>query len=146
MWPNGPTSTSVEFQLDGAAYLLATTQLLGAGKPADVPEGLGQYVAYRVVGHSDENRKLQLTTKTGPQEVTLNTPVFLCLPVEEWHHDAYFPLTDSTSCWIVYQISPVEHADTISTLDQFGLNTLTLDSAEWLCVPAPKFEVASRGS
>lgn len=135
-----------EYQIEDATHFLSTTQLLGAGEPAEIPAGLGHYVAHRIVGQSGQARPLQISTDTGVAEFQLKQPAFLCLPVEEWHHDDYFPATESRACWVVYLITSQDHLASISTLDQFGLNTLQLDSAEWLCIPSTKFEIISDDS
>ena len=58
------------------------------------------------------------------------------MPVEELHHDKRLPVKDSQACMMVYELLPQEQEVSITTIDQFGLNTLQGRSSRWLSVPA----------
>jgi len=136
--------SEVEFVVDAAAYLLSMTQTLDVGTPADIPAWLSQYVAYRILTPLDREGKLPAAPVTADPNIHLKSPALLCLPVEQWHHHDSFPVKSSESCWIAYSVAPREgEVESLSTLDQFGLNSLQLTAVKWLCVPG-EFRLVGR--
>jgi hypothetical protein len=118
-----------------AAFLLSPAQRISSGPPSPLPEGLNYMIAYRVVDAPPADPPA--TSPGGPRASRVaGRPAYLCLPVEEWHHDEHFPVQDARTCLIVYETEPQAAESRISTIDQFGLNELTATSRAWSCVSA----------
>ncbi len=131
------------FAVGDASYFASQTQRLHEGTPAEIPDGLSQFVVYDILEGASERQNVILSTPSGQTAYEVIGPAFLCVPGEQWHHDEYFAVCDAASCWLVYETEATPHASSISTLDQFGLNELKLGAAEWLCVPATLIGVSS---
>ena len=80
--------------------------------------------------------EVTLSHSFGPEERTVTSALFFCVPVEQRHHDAHFPIKNVRHCMLVYELLPVKQSVRITTIDQFGLNRLDSQSSKWLCVPA----------
>jgi len=44
----------------------------------------------------------------GPEDRTATAAVYLCMPVEEWHHDEHFAIKAADECLVVYDIASVK--------------------------------------
>lgn len=122
----------LELLVEEPVYFLSKTQSLAEGSPEEPPAAVSHFVAYKVM----DSKKTMAPLDSGHSENPHGVLAFVCLPVEEWHHDEYFQMTNRFDCWLVYESAPKQVSTTISTLDQFGLNSLNLQSSEWLCHPA----------
>jgi hypothetical protein len=83
---------------------------------------------------------VKLTRTFGPQDRITTKAAFLCLPVEQWHHDEHSTLEGSEACMLVYEVQPHNCNVSVTTIDQFGLNALEARSGKWICVPAQLVE------
>lgn len=125
-----------KLRIQSAEYLLSPSQLITTGAPEPVPDGLDHYKAYRIVDAPALDREVTLSDSLGPGKRRLGKPLFVCLAVREWHHDEYFNVSHPYDCFVVYELDEQEHAEELSTLDQFGLNALQTSTSQWLCVRA----------
>ncbi|TWU31331.1 DUF7450 family protein [Novipirellula artificiosorum] len=128
--------SSKTLKIKQAEYLLSPSQLITSGVPDAIPGGLDHYKAYRVVDAPSLDRQVTLTGSVGSSERRLGKPIFVCLPVREWHHDEYFSASHSADCFVVYALDEQPHDQKFSLIDQFGLNGLTSVKNQWLCVRA----------
>jgi hypothetical protein len=85
-------------------------------------------------------RIVRLTDSLGPATRKIEQASFLCVPAAEWHHHEYFPIKNVSRCLVVYELQPQKVQAKVSTVDQFGLNQLTIDSLDRLVVSG---EIAS---
>lgn len=115
-------------------YLLSPSQLITSGVPDPVPGGLDLYKAYRIINASPINRDVTLAGSLGPEKRQLGKPLFVCLPVHQWHHDEHIPASHPRDCFVVYELDEHPHEHKFSTLDQFALNELQSTQSQWLCV------------
>ena len=125
-----------QITIEESEFLLSPAQRITTGPPSQVPEELNHFKAYRVVNAAQLSKKLQLSGAFGGVDRTVVKVAFFCLPVEQWHHHERFPIKDSSRCMLVYELLPQQVDVSITTIDQFGLNTLAGESSRWLCVPA----------
>jgi hypothetical protein len=129
--------------IGNAAFLLSPSQRVTSGPPNPIPAGLNPFKAYRIVGSNPGNWKARLTGSFGPKDRVATKAVFLCLPVEQWHHDEHFDIKNPNACMLVYELVPKEVNLKVSTIDQFGLNSLSVTSTKWVCLPTQVFSGAS---
>ena len=122
--------------IGGAEFLLSPSQLITTGAPDAVPDGLDHYKAYRIVDAPEVEMSVQLTGSARPSQRRLGKPVYLCLPVQEWHHHEHFDASHPNDCFVVYELDSQSHSGEFNTIDQFGLNELTSQESRWLCVHA----------
>lgn len=127
-------SENMTLSIGTAEYFLSPAQRITSGQPAPVPQGLDQYKAYRVVDPVSLASEIRMDDGTQQRKRQLSIPLFVCVPVEEWHHDDYFASSHPRACFVVYQLDPQSDDRKIHTLDQFGLNQLQVSKSEWLTV------------
>ena len=125
-----------QITIENAAFLLSPSQRVTSGPPSQIPAGLNPFKAYKIVSGPKEERKVKVTGGFGPGDRVLMKATFLCVPVEQWHHDANFPVKNPKACLLVYETLPHQCSVSITTLDLFGLNGLKANSGKWICVPA----------
>jgi hypothetical protein len=116
--------------------LLSPAQLIATGAPEPIPNGLDHYKAYRVIDAPPIHQQVRLTHSVGPAERTLGKPLYVCLSVDEWHHEDHFAISHPNDCFVVYELDESPHPQVFSTIDQFGLNELKSANNRWLCVRA----------
>ena len=126
--------------IGSSAFLLSPAQRITTGSPSPIPDGLNYFKAYRILDAPLVSKTVKLNGTFGPADRTATRAILLCVPIEQWHHDEHFRVKDSEICLIVYELLPQTHGVSITTLDQFGLNTLDVDSSNWLCVRATRGE------
>lgn len=132
-------------RIGDAAYLLSPAQRITTGAPDPLPAGLNNFRAYEVEQGPELNRHVQLRGTLGSGERTIIKVAYICLPVEQWHHDDQVPVTNRRSCLLVYALNPEDHHDEVTTLDQFGLNGLKTRASSWLCLPVQLVETGTDG-
>lgn len=96
------------YRLGAPQFFLMPVQILTQGPPSPVPDLLNHFLVFETV------------------EPESDQSVFVAVPAEEWHHDENFPIKSKDS-WLVIskQTDDDKLVDSMSTLDQFGLNQLT---------------------
>ena len=94
--------------IENAAFLLSPSQRVTSGPPSRIPAGLNPFKAYRIVGSDTGNWKAKLTGSFGPEERVATKAVFLCVPVQQWHHDEHFAIKNPAACMLVYELIPNE--------------------------------------
>ena len=122
--------------VENSAYLLSPAQRLSSGPPSQIPDGLGYLKLYRIVNALENRQMIQLRQAFGPEERTLTKPAFLGLPAAHSHHDERTPAKRLDTCVLIYELEPASCEASVTTIDQFGLNTLRISSSKWLAVPA----------
>lgn len=97
------------FRLGKPRFFLMPAQLLATGRPQDVPERLNHFLVFETVTESDQPTSL------------------IGVPAAEWHHDEQFPIKSKDS-WLIItpETAGASEKDSLSMLDQFGLNKLSL--------------------
>jgi hypothetical protein len=130
---------STELTIQSAPeFFFSPAQRLAAGEPDPIPEGVDRYLAFRIVDAPALEQKVELTQATGSKsQRILGRPLLACLPAEEWHHDEHFEISHRLNCFVIYELDEASvsgDSQTVSTLDQFGLNQLTLHKSQWLLV------------
>jgi hypothetical protein len=122
--------------IEHAAFLLSPSQSVTSGPPSRIPDGLNPFKAYRIVDSIPARWQVKLTGSFGTPDRVATRPVLFCVPVQQWHHDEHFPIKNPAACMLVYEQIPSEIDLKVTTLDQFGLNSLTVSSAKWICLPS----------
>ena len=122
--------------LGSAAMLLSPAQRLKTGPASAIPERLNHFKAYKIVKGGPNGRDVELTGTLGPSRPKVLKPAYFCVPVEHWHHDEHSPVKSINDCLVVYELESRDVKNSVTTLDQFGINTLKTTSSKWLCVPA----------
>jgi hypothetical protein len=117
-----------------SAFLLSPAKRLISGPPSEVPEGLGYFKAYLIVEESDRRQTIRVKGGYGGEERKLARPALLALPVAHWHHDEHTPAKDLETCLLVYELESAKGKANVTTIDQFGLNTLRIPSSRYLAV------------
>ncbi len=118
-----------------SAYLLMPAQTLSSGSPSEVPEGLGCFEAFEVLNGPKMRKSVSLKSTEGTKPRIVTKLAYICFPAEQWHHHEHFPVTNREACLLVYELESQELDLNVTTIDQFGLNKLSVNSARWLCVP-----------
>jgi hypothetical protein len=101
---------------------------------------LNQFKAYKIVDGQQAGQKVKLTGASAAEDRTIAKAIFLCVPVAEWHHDEDFPVKDPDNYMVVYELLPEKHIESVTTLDQFGINKMQTRSSQWLAVPVRVIE------
>ena len=122
--------------LGKAAMLLSPAQRLATGPASEIPERLNYFKAYKIVKGGPKGKDVKLTGTLGPARPKVLKATYFCVPVEHWHHDQHSPVKSSKDCLVVYELESQDVKNSVTTLDQFGMNTLKTTSSKWLCVPA----------
>lgn len=125
-------------------YFVSPAQQLSEGEPAPIPGGLDHYLAFPVLetqkgASTSAGKAVEIVSASGKESRTTAKPVFVCLPASEWHHDESFEVTHERAGFIVYALDRQEtqaQETVVSTLDQFGLNELTISHSQWLMARA----------
>ena len=132
--PGPRTGENTELSIREAEFFLSPSQSISTGTPDPVPAGLDQYKAYQVIDGAAVGREIEVVDADEKETRKLLRPLFVCIAVEEWHHDEHFASSHPRGCFVVYQLDSKTSDEKISTIDQFGLNQLRESSSDWLCV------------
>ena len=95
---------------------------------------------------SPVSQQLKLAGTFGPADRTVTKAAYLCVPVEQRHHHDHFPVKSAQACLLIYEVRPHEPKISVTTMDQFGLNTLDVQSSKWLAVPVQLVRPASQAT
>ena len=117
---------SFSLTLGAPAYYLIPAQSIKDGPPTDIPENLNHFIAFRII----DVDSVELP------EPTPGKPAFVCVPAEEWHHADHSPIKSEKTWFMVYETQAQPAAAKVTTIDQFGLNALTIDEKQFVYVPA----------
>jgi hypothetical protein len=118
-----------------AAFLLSPAKRVGSGPPRKIPEGLGYFKAYTIMDDTDTRQTIRVKGGYGGEERKLARLALVALPVAHWHHDEHTPAKDLEVCLLVYELDTAKCKANVTTIDQFGLNTLHVTSSRYLAVP-----------
>lgn len=129
-----------QITIDQPAYLLSPAQRLTSGSPSAIPDTLNYFMAYTINPAPEIKQKVKLAGTFGAEDRTATKAVFLCVPVQHWHHHEHSPIKTARRCLVVYELLPQKHDITVTTIDQFGLNNLEAQSSDWLAVDAEMVE------
>jgi hypothetical protein len=127
---------SYQIDIGSAEFLLSPAQKLTSGPPNAAADELNHFKAYPISKAPPISRAIQLRDSLGPTDRKILRAAFLCVPVQQWHHHEHFPIEGPEGCFVVYELESNKLSAKVSTIDQFGLNELRVESCVWLCVPA----------
>ncbi len=129
---------SYTVKVGSPAYLLSPSQRLMDGPPDAISEGLNYFKVYEIQDGPQLDKSIDLLETLGGdrRERRVTTAAFVCLPAEEWHHEQFFGIETPNSCLVVYALEPEKLGGTATSMDQFGIHELQLESSDWLCVTA----------
>lgn len=126
--------TSFNVTLGDPAFFAMPAQTLGDGAPAEIPDNLNLYIAF----------KIRNADSVELPEPTPGKPIYVCVPAEEWHHADHFQIKAPEQFLMVYAIDAVDVSSKTTIIDQFGLNPLAIKSKDMVCVPATQVPNASK--
>ncbi len=140
-WTLEDAANSKPYAVDlaAASFLLTPAKRLTSGTPKKEPSDLDIFKAYEISESSCEPIELQLDHPLVGTMAGKATPKYLCMPVEESHHDEVFPIKKPDFCFVVYElINPAEKENIMSltSIDQFGIHSLSATQSSLICVPA----------
>ncbi len=140
------TTRTVERQITigQAAYALIPTQHITTGPPSPLDPRLDRYKAYRILKADPGRVEIRLTNGYGTSNIAIVEAAFLCMPVEEWHHEEHFPVHDPLRWMLIYAVKPAAFKNNIVTMDSFGLHTLAATEIVWLGTPVQSIEATSQ--
>lgn len=122
-----------QLRIGSAEFFLSPSQLITSGAPDAIPSGLDHYKAYRVVDSASLNLEIELAETVSTSKRRVGRPIFVCLPVKEWHHAEFFDASHPNDCFVVYELDEQATSQQFTTIDQFGLNELKSSKNRWLC-------------
>jgi hypothetical protein len=117
-------------------FLLSPAQRIVSGPPAPLSDRLSHFKAYRIVDDPPKLATLKLKGAMGSGQRTTSKAILLCVPAEERHHEEQYAVKNAEDCFVVYELAAVQLDGAVTSLDQFGLNRLNLQTSSWICVPA----------
>ena len=129
-------SNSIPLKVGRAEYFLSPAQRITTGPPAEVPDGLDRYTAYKILNPKMTNLDVVLSESIGPAKRNVRNPVFLCIATEEWHHEQHFDATHARDCFIAYELGKTKYVGTVNSMDQFGLHQMKAQGGGYLLVKA----------
>ncbi len=121
--------------LGEAKFLLTKATWLTTGQP-DMEEKIDFYKAYEILDGGEVEQEVSLSGSLGNKERMIQKASFLCLPIEEAHHDEVYSIQSPDQCLFIYQAEIVPVDQTLSAIDQFGLHSLTSKSSKMLLAPS----------
>jgi len=128
--------TPVTMRLGNAKYFLSKAQWITTGAPGELEPKLDFYKAYEVIdAPKQESSKLSLTGINGQSERELLKPAFVCLPVEESHHENSYPIHSADQCIVIYLADEINVTRKLSTIDQFGLHSMNSTASRLIAIP-----------
>ena len=129
-------SSNKSLKIQSAEHVLCPAQMITSGPPQDVPDGLDHYKAYRVVEPPAVDMPITLADGSEEQSRSIRKPLYVCLPVRQWHHEEFVSATHPNDGFVIYQLDKQAGEKTFTTIDQFGLNELKASASQYLCVRA----------
>lgn len=139
MLEDAANSKPYPVDLGGARFLLTPAKRLTSGTPKKEPKDLDIFKAYEISKSSCEPIELQQDHPLVGKLTGKAKPKYLCLPVQESHHDEVFPIKNPDFCFVVYEfIRPVkiDSETSLASIDQFGIHRLNATQSSLICVPA----------
>lgn len=137
--------TPVTMRLGDAKYFLSKAQWITTGAPGELEPKLDFYKAYEVIDAPKiEPSKLSVVAVDGQTERLLRKPAYICLPVEESHHEDRYPIHSADQCIVLYQANDINVIRKLSTIDQFGLHTMNATASRLIALPGKIEAVETR--
>ncbi|QDV46699.1 hypothetical protein Enr13x_66080 [Stieleria neptunia] len=97
------------------AFYLIPAQTIQDGPPADVPESLDHFIAFRIAN----------VDSVALPEPTPGKPVMVCVPAQQWHHEEHVAIKSAATVLMVYEVEAKASEGKVTTIDPLGLNGLT---------------------
>ncbi|WP_372895776.1 hypothetical protein, partial [Stieleria sp.] len=94
--------------------------------PADIPDSLNHFIAFRIA-NVDSLALPQPPPGSQPppgNQPTPGKPAFVCLPVQQWHHEEHVAIKSAATVLMVYEVEAKASEGKVTTIDPFGLNVL----------------------
>ncbi|MDV6034296.1 MAG: hypothetical protein F9B45_30215 [Phycisphaera sp. RhM] len=107
-------SESFSVMLGLPAFYLIPAQTIQDGPPADIPESLNHFIAFRIAN-------VDSLALPQPQP---GKPAFVCLPAQQWHHEEHVAIKSAETVLMVYEVGSKVSEGKVTTIDPFGLNVL----------------------
>ena len=126
--------------IGNAGYLLTPAQRIGSGPPDAIPHGLDHYKAYQVFDAASVEMPVEIIESDQSKTRSLAKPIFVCVPVQQWHHEDHIEASHPRDGFVVYELDSQPRTQKVNTIDQFGLNELQKTKSDWLCVRATLLE------
>ena len=126
-------------ELGAARFLLSPSKRLTSGTPKKEPHDLDIFKAYEISMSSCEPIELQQEHPLIGKLAGNAKPKYLCMPVEESHHDEVFPIKKPDLCFVVYELirpATMDSEAVLASIDQFGIHRLKAAQASLICIPA----------
>lgn len=121
---------SFTVSLQSPAFYLLPAQTITNGPPDEIPDTLDHYLAFRIAD----------VDSLALPEPTPGKPAYVCLPAQQWHHAEHVEIKSENDLLMVYEIEPATANAKVTTIDPFGLNTLTAGEKRFVYVSARRVE------
>ena len=116
--------------------LVPASKLVGTQVPDPLAAPIDHYKCYRVKGARTRLRGVTLATQFGPITVDVKRPLHLCTPADKEGEGVIDPVRHL----MCYQVRAVPQTpQTVTTNNQFQIDTFDIFGIRELCVPAFKF-------
>ena len=131
---------TIELQIEEAEYVLCPSKELQDGRPAEVPERLSYLKAFKIKDAPRVETKVQLSGAAGPKSRQVAKPTHVCIPMQQWHHDEHFVVTDEKTCYLIFSVEPAKASMEMAAIDQFGLHGLDVKKSSMVMLPVKLLE------
>ncbi len=108
------------------AFFLMPSQTVVSGPPSEIPATLNHFKLYRIA-----NLAALKVSEKAPGRLA-----YVGVPAEEWHHSEHYPIKSPKTFLMVYEWDAEVVDGNVTTIDQFGLNSLTKSSKRYVYVLA----------
>lgn len=125
--------------LGTARFLLTPAKRLTSGTPKKEPKDLDIFKAYEISNSSAGAVELEQEHPLIGKLAGKAKPKYLCMPVEESHHDEVFSISKPDFCFVVYELigpAKLDSETSLASIDQFGIHRLNAAQTRLICVPA----------
>ncbi|PAY16974.1 hypothetical protein CKO51_24130 [Rhodopirellula sp. SM50] len=123
-------SETFSVMLGPPAFYLIPAQTIQDGPPADIPESLNHFLAFRIAN----------VDSLALPEPTPGKPAFVCLPVQQWHHEEHVPIKSAATVLMVYEVKAKASEGKVTTIDPFGLNGLETGQKTYVYVEGKRIQ------
>jgi hypothetical protein len=124
-----------QLRLGDAKYFLTKAQWITTDSPDPLAEKIDFYKAYEVLDTIALKKELAVADSMGGPSRKILKLAFLCLPVEEHHHEEEYAINFPKRALAVYHTETEAFQSRVTTIDQFGLHSLTASGSEMLLFP-----------
>lgn len=120
----------ISVTLGQPAFLLAPSQQITEGSPPEPPSQIGFFKAFELDEASAKAVYAQATAHSDVNNIDQAKPSHIAIAAEYWHHDEHTDYGDKTLALVICQNESLaglqSNAETLTILDSFGINQLTV--------------------